>query len=277
MRKRALSVGMLVSAIVLGCVFYQPYGEIAAYQLSINAQPIDGIKKNLSALTWNSQTNTLFATINKPAQIAELSLEGKLLRTIQVAGLTDLEAIEYIAGTQFVIADERRRHLYQIILTPATRTLDVSQAPGLTLNLDSRQTNSGFEGLAWNSTNQTLLVAQEKKPIKMYQIHGFPVNTDQHSISIQSVANANWMKHISDISALNYDRHHDRLMVLSHRSHKILFIPAQDKIKQLSLRAGRHGLTKTIPQPEGIATDAQGQVYLVSEPNLFYRFTPDSE
>ncbi|MBC3925309.1 SdiA-regulated domain-containing protein, partial [Pseudomonas lurida] len=35
---------------------------------------------------------------------------------------------------------------------------------------------------------------------------------------------------------------------------------------------GRHGLTKRVPQAEGIAMDDEGTLYLVSEPNLFYVF-----
>ena len=38
------------------------------------------------------------------------------------------------------------------------------------------------------------------------------------------------------------------------------------------LRAGWHGLRKTIPQAEGIAMTPDGTLFLVSEPNLFYRF-----
>ena len=33
-----------------------------------------------------------------------------------------------------------------------------------------------------------------------------------------------------------------------------------------------HGLKRGVPQAEGLAIDDQGVLYLVSEPNLFYRF-----
>jgi uncharacterized protein YjiK len=36
---------------------------------------------------------------------------------------------------------------------------------------------------------------------------------------------------------------------------------------------GRHGLQRSVPQAEGLASDEQGNLYLVSEPNLFYRFS----
>ena len=40
----------------------------------------------------------------------------------------------------------------------------------------------------------------------------------------------------------------------------------------MPLWAGRHGLVQTVPQPEGITVGSDGAIYVVSEPNLFYRF-----
>ncbi len=36
---------------------------------------------------------------------------------------------------------------------------------------------------------------------------------------------------------------------------------------------GNHGLTDDVPQAEGLAMDDRGSLYVVSEPNLFYRFS----
>ena len=34
------------------------------------------------------------------------------------------------------------------------------------------------------------------------------------------------------------------------------------------------GLKANVPQAEGIAVGSRGEIFLVSEPNLFYRFDP---
>ena len=39
-----------------------------------------------------------------------------------------------------------------------------------------------------------------------------------------------------------------------------------------SLRRGACGLQADIPQAEGITLDGKGDLYIVSEPNLLYRF-----
>ncbi|WP_183049006.1 SdiA-regulated domain-containing protein, partial [Salmonella enterica] len=43
--------------------------------------------------------------------------------------------------------------------------------------------------------------------------------------------------------------------------------------KVMSLRRGHYGLRRDIPQAEGIASDDRDTLWIVSEPNLFYRFT----
>lgn len=40
----------------------------------------------------------------------------------------------------------------------------------------------------------------------------------------------------------------------------------------MTLLRGFNGLKNTIPRAEGVAIDEQGALYMVSEPNLFYRF-----
>ncbi|WP_200406089.1 SdiA-regulated domain-containing protein, partial [Salmonella enterica] len=44
---------------------------------------------------------------------------------------------------------------------------------------------------------------------------------------------------------------------------------------RLFLTAEWSGLRDDIPQPEGIAMDNENNLYIVSEPNLFYKFSCD--
>jgi len=61
--------------------------------------------------------------------------------------------------------------------------------------------------------------------------------------------------------------------VLSDESHLLLELDESGKpVRFISLIGGLNGLSKNIPQAEGVAIDEEGTVYIVSEPNLFYVF-----
>ena len=47
---------------------------------------------------------------------------------------------------------------------------------------------------------------------------------------------------------------------------------AGELLGMMPLWAGLSGLDESIGQPEGVAIDAAGTLYIVAEPNLFYRF-----
>ncbi|HBA3614590.1 TPA: hypothetical protein J5F84_004446 [Escherichia coli] len=40
----------------------------------------------------------------------------------------------------------------------------------------------------------------------------------------------------------------------------------------LNLKKGNHGFDEDVPQAEGVATTPNGDIFIVSEPNIFYHF-----
>ncbi|QKD42322.1 hypothetical protein HF896_01260 [Alicycliphilus denitrificans] len=77
---------------------------LPAYQATIQGRPLRGVEKNLSGLTFNNGTGTLFASTNSPAQIVELSVEGEVLRIIRVSGAQDTEGIAHVEGGRFMLS-----------------------------------------------------------------------------------------------------------------------------------------------------------------------------
>ncbi|EJN27072.1 hypothetical protein PMI36_00701 [Pseudomonas sp. GM79] len=244
------------------------------YQVTIEAQVIDGLDDDVSALTFDPVRKSLFTVTNKNAELIELSLEGKILRRVALIGFGDPEAVEFISADTYVITDERQQRLIKIHLEADTTFLDAADAEQITLGVHMRG-NKGFEGLAYDSVGKRLFVAKERDPMLIYEVQGFPHYNPEKSYAVHVVNNPkrDAGMFVRDLSSLQYDERSGHLLALSDESRLILELDVDGRpLTTLSLSKGRQGLQKTVPQAEGIAMDDDGTLYLVSEPNLFYVF-----
>lgn len=247
---------------------------LADYQVDIEAQVIEGLNDDVSALTYDPDRNSLFTVTNQKPQLIELSLEGELLRRIDLHGFGDAEAVEYISQGLYVITDERLQRLIKVRVDETTTELHADQAQQFSLGIGLNG-NKGFEGLAYDSVGQRLFVAKERDPIRIYEIHGFPQRDPQRPFAVHVVDDQQRDAglFVRDLSSLQFDERSGHLLALSDESRLVLELNVEGKpISSLSLLRGRNGLKRGVPQGEGIAMDNQGVLYLVSEPNLFYRF-----
>ncbi|WP_259757964.1 SdiA-regulated domain-containing protein [Pseudomonas sp. GCEP-101] len=244
------------------------------YRVVLEAQPIQGLEENVSALTFDPDRQTLFTVTNKRNELVELSLEGKVLRRIALHGFGDTEAIEYISRNVYVITDETHQRLLRVELHDDTTELRADDAQQLALAL-GRGGNSGFEGLAYDSQGKRLFVAKERNPVHIYEVRGFPYEQSQQPVAVHVVEDLRHNRNlfVRDLSSLQYDERSGHLLALSDESWLVLELSADgEPISSLSLLRGMHGLRRSVPQAEGIAMDDEGTLYLVSEPNLFYVF-----
>jgi uncharacterized protein YjiK len=243
------------------------------YRVAIEAKPIADIR-DVSALTFDPDRRTLFSVTNKPAKVVELSLQGDLLRTIDLEGFGDPEAIEYVAPGTYVIADEREQRLVKVRIDDATRVLAAADFQQLSLGI-GRNGNKGFEGLAYDAANQRLLVAKERDPVRIFEVLGFPHVEEGKPLALQvnTDPKRDARLFVRDLSSLDFDAATGHLLALSDESRLVIELNAQGKpISTLSLLRGQHGLKRSVPQAEGMAMDDEGNLYLISEPNLFYVF-----
>lgn len=252
---------------------------LSDYQVELEAKPIAGLDDDVSALTYDPDRNSLFTVTNQKAQLIELSLEGEILRRIDLDGFGDAEAVEYISPGRYVITDERQQRLIKVRVDDTTTRLHADQAQQLSLSL-GRNGNKGFEGLAYDSSGQRLFVAKERDPLRIYEIHGFPQRDPQQPFAVHVLDDQKRDAglFVRDLSSLQFDERSGHLLALSDESRLVLELNVDGQpISSLSLLGGRNGLKRSVPQGEGIAMDNQGTLYLVSEPNLFYRFKkPDA-
>lgn len=244
------------------------------YQVAVEAQPIEGLDDDISALTYDPDRKTLFTVTNARSELLELSLEGRILRRVPLTGFGDPEAVEYVGPGSYVISDERQQRLIRVRLDDDTPFLDAADAEQMSLGIGLNG-NKGFEGLAYDSAGQRLFVAKERDPMLIYEIHGFPHQNPERPYAVHVVQDRkrDARLFVRDLSSLQFDERSGHLLALSDESRLVLELDAHGQpLSTLSLHRGLQGLKASVPQAEGIAMDEVGTLYLVSEPNLFYVF-----
>ena len=247
---------------------------LSDYRVEIEAQPIIGLDDDISALTYDPDRRSLFTVSNKNPQLIELSLDGRVLRRVDLLGFGDAEAVEYISPGRYVISDERRQRLIKVRVDDDTRVIDGRDLPQLSLGLGLNG-NKGFEGLAYDPQGRRLFVAKERDPLRIYEIHGFPQRDPEQPFAVHVLDDEKRDAglFVRDLSSLQYDQGTGHLLALSDESRLVLELNVDGRpISSLSLLGGQQGLKKSVPQAEGVAMDNDGGLYLISEPNLFYVF-----
>jgi uncharacterized protein YjiK len=281
----ALSLIYLLRLEAIGWYFWhnsQSISEKHALNLKGYRVEIDGLKikgiKNASELTYDSNTNTLFTVLNKENKIVELNLTGKVLRVVDVEGVNDMEGITYIDNNRFVIADEHDSRLILVDLAPNVTELNVKDSPKIRLGINE-SSNKNLEGVSWDDRQQKLLVVKERDPKYVISVKGF-VNASKSGeldLEIESLHKYDHMLAwaMRDLSAVKYLSKSGHTLLLSDESKLVKEFDENAKpLGAMALWAGFHGLRNNIPQAEGITIDSNDNIYIISEPNLFYVFKP---
>ena len=248
--------------------------NLSEYRAVLQGLVIEGLEDNVSALTYDPVRKSLFTVTNKNPELVELSLDGRIVRRIKLTGFGDAEAIEFIDENTYVITDEYTQRLIKVKIDDATRELNAAEAEQLTLGI-SPSGNKGFEGLAYDSAGKRLFVAKERDPMLIYEVRGFPHDNPQQPYATHVITNPrrDARLFVRDLSSLQFDERSGHLLALSDESKLLLELDISGRpFSTLSLKKGRNGLEKSVPQAEGVAMDDEGTLYLVSEPNLFYVF-----
>ncbi|MBX9914777.1 MAG: SdiA-regulated domain-containing protein [Pseudomonadaceae bacterium] len=230
-------------------------------------------QEEFSDLSYNPASNTLFTVSGKQPLLIELSVEGKLLRSIPVIGAANLEGVAVMEDGYLALTDERQQNLTIFHVDSSTRTLNTAQAAQQIALPPTQDANKGYEGLAWDKPNQRLLLGKEKYPPQL-----FSLAADGHKVTGELQALADLGNIIGDLSGLSVDPRSGQILALSQQSHLLLALNGQYQPRNfIALLRGLNGLEHYIPQAEGVAMDALGNLYMVSEHNLFYVFQRPSQ
>ncbi|WP_282413866.1 SdiA-regulated domain-containing protein [Pseudomonas sp. PS01299] len=238
------------------------------YRAVIDGKLLPGMEKDeASDLSYNPQTKTLFSVMGKNPFLVELTLQGDVLRKMPLVGWSNPEGVTVMENGLMAIVDERE-HLLTIVKVDAnTRELNIADFPKYDLG-PSKNQNKAFEAITWDPRNQQLLLGEERPPAL------FTWKSDGSQIlkgDKQKLANDEL--DIRNLSALAIDPRTGHTLVLSADSHLLLELDEKgEQVSFMTLLGGFNGLKNTIPRAEGVTMDDAGTLYMVSEPNLFYRF-----
>lgn len=245
------------------------------YQVRIDALPVAGVDNNLSGLTYDETRDQLWAVINGPEELLALSKDGELLARYPLNGFSDVEGVTYLGDNLLLLAEERDQALVVVEIPAQAGPLFREDYRALTIGIDFGG-NQGFEGVGYDRARDRLFVVKEHSPRKLYEIRGLKASV-QGNFNLQVIDRQAWIDRkvfATDFSSVHYDEQTGHLALLSDESQVMIELDAQDGklISFRSLFSGSAGLQQSVPQGEGLTLDDQGNLYLVSEPNLFYRF-----
>jgi uncharacterized protein YjiK len=245
------------------------------YHVRIDAMPVVGVRENLSGLTYDEGRDQLLAVVNDPEELLTLSKGGELLARYPLSGFSDVEGIAYLGNNLLLLTEERDHALVVVELPEKPRALFREDYQALTLGIDLGG-NQGFEGAGYDRARDRLFVVKEQSPRKLYEIRGLKASL-AGDFNLKIINRDKWIQHkvfATDLSSVHFDESTGHLALLSEES-KLLMELDGDTGKLISFRSllgGFAGLKSSVPQGEGMTLDADGDLYLVSEPNLFYRF-----
>ncbi|MGF6198826.1 SdiA-regulated domain-containing protein [Pseudomonas laurylsulfatiphila] len=237
------------------------------YRAVIDAKPLPGMEKDeASDVAYDPQTKTLFSVMGKNPFLVELNLQGDVLRKMPLVGWSNPEGVTVLGDGRLAIVDERE-HLIAIVKVDAdTRELNIADFPKYDLG-PSKDQNKAFEAVTWDPSNQQLVLGEERPPAL------FTWKGDGKVLTGDKLKLASHALEMRNLSALAIDPRTGHMLALSADSHLLLELDKNgEQVSFITLLRGFNGLKSTIPRAEGVTMDEAGTLYMVSEPNLFYRF-----
>lgn len=246
------------------------------YRSVIDAKPLPGVT-NLSGIAYDFDRGRMLGITNgAPMEILALSREGEVLEHYPLIGFQDTEGIAYIGGGRVVIADEAKQQLDIITLPETPGPIHAEDARFLAIGVNLSNHNKGFEGVTYDVANDRVLAVKERDPRQLYSVTGMLASLGG-SLQIRIDDLTSWVDRSvfsRDLSECFYDPRTGHLLMLSEESNNVTELDEKGNfVSIMSLLSLAGDLKKNVPQAEGMTMDADGELYIVSEPNLFYRFT----
>ncbi len=251
-----VSVG-LYQALQATTIRIQPYSEVH----------LDCMEQNLSGITYNKDTGTLFMVTNEPVVLFQVSIQGDCLASYSVNGLDDVEDVVYIGNNQYLLVEERRHRVNLIELSETTAGVKIVVHHSFKIPQKNKP-NKGLEGIAYDDINDEIFLVSEF-PRRIYHIKHW---RKDNSLQVDELNINPSLLLMGDYSAINI--HQGKLLVLSDRSSRLLKLNQNgNDVYKINLVDGKE---KKLQQAEGIAVNQQN-LFVVSEPKHLYVYQLDTK
>lgn len=250
-----------------------PAISLQDYEVVIDAKPIPGAAE-LSGITYDVDRDRLLAISNDgPAEVVALSRNGDVLERYRLEGFDDTEAIAYMGNGRIAITNETLQRLNFVDIPAQSGTIDAKGSPFLTLGLNMHRGNKGFEGLAYDVAGDRVFIAKERDPRQLFEVDGVAASLGGRlQLALQD--HTDWIDgevSTGDLADVCFDPKTGHLVLLSEESKELVELDGDGRfVSSRPLSGRRSGLAHDAPSPEGVTMDAAGNIYIVSEPNLFY-------
>lgn len=247
------------------------------YHVVIDAKVVDAGLNNLSGITYDNDQDRLLAITNgAPMELLALSKAGDIEARYPLSGFEDAEGLAYLGNRRLAISDESLQRLSVITLPDRPQPISASQAQWITLAINPTLHNKGFEGVTYDRQHDRLFAIKERAPRQLFEVTGMLNALKGEGLQLTVSDRRDWVKRsvfATDLSDGYFDPNTGHLLLLSDQSRNITELDGEGRFVSIrSLRAGLGGLGRDAPQPEGMTLDSDGNLYVVSEPNLFYLF-----
>jgi uncharacterized protein YjiK len=243
------------------------------------------LAQEVSAVTFNWDTETLFVVGDGGTSIVQVSKTGQLINSMTLAPGTspqgtdfyDPEGLTYIGNGKFVMVEERDR---QTVLFTYVAGATLARSDVQTVKLGTFVQNIGIEGLSYDPLTGGYICVKEIQPQGIFQtgidfVAGTATNgspTTENSIDLFNPVLAG-LPDIADVFALsnlpslNGQPEFSNLLILSQESGQVVNINRNGQIHStLNLTSDPDNpLSLSAQQHEGITMDRDGFIYIVSE------------
>lgn len=227
---------------------------------------IPKVRRDASALTIHPATGHLWTITDDKIRLVEFTNQGRFVREVKLDDFDDAEGLCHVDGDRFLIAEEKKMSI-TLIDVPAGAAKVTASVKRIPLDVKSKK-NKGLEGVSYDARSDTLFAVREDKPPAVFRIS--PLLANSHPITREWPLD---LEAFADLSDTYFEASTGWLWLLSHESQLAAAYDSHgERVTELILKKGHHGLPEDIEQAEGIVRDRDGMLYICSEPNLIYCF-----